>query len=115
MKMETTKKAIDSGKLLRDYCEKKRIYKAALSRKMGLKYPTMLLNLKSDTISINRLIEFSHGLEHNFLQDIAAQLPEHYTTDAVLNNNHNEEISALKQRIKELENENALLMKLVKG
>jgi len=112
--VQTKQKEFDAGKILRDYCDRKRIYKAALSRKMGLKYPTMLLSLKSDTISINRLAEFCHGLEHNFLLDIAAQLPAHYTTDATINTKEKEEIAALKENVKALETENALLKGMLK-
>lgn len=110
--METTLE-YNTGKLLGDYCDRKRIYKAALSRKMSIGYSTMLKNLKSDNLPINRLVEFSHGLEHNFLLDIAVQLPPHYTTDAVLNVEEMTEILVLKERIKVLEAENALLLKVM--
>lgn len=112
MEATTVITSFDTSVLLKEYCDRKRIHKAALSRKMGIKYDGMLKNLKAKNLYINRLIDFSHGLQHNFLLDIAVQLPAHYTTAAVLNAAETEEIAALKERIKILEAENALLLKI---
>ena len=92
------KKGLDTGEMLRAYCKQKRIYKAALARKMDINYQNIFTFLKSSTIDVNKLANISHALQHNFLMDIAVQLPAHYSTNAPANNSKEEEIADLKKQ-----------------
>ncbi len=114
--MKTNNKDVvfDTGLILRTYCENKRIYKAALSRKMGINYGAMLKNLKAKDLHINRLVEFSHGLEHNFVMDIAMQLPAEYKTNAAIDTTKDERIAALEQEVALLKAKNEMLVELMK-
>ena len=113
MNMKTNNKDVvfDTGLILRTYCENKRIYKAALSRKMGINYGAMLKNLKAKDLHINRLVEFSHGLEHNFVMDIAMQLPAEY--NAATDTTKDERIAALEQEVALLKAKNEMLKELL--
>lgn len=115
--METSNQHLvfDTGLILRTYCEKKRIYKAALSRKMGINYGAMLKNLKATDLHINKLVAFSHGLEHNFVMDIAVQLPAEYKTNAPTDTTKDERIAQLEQEIALLKAKNEALVEVMKG
>ncbi|MGQ7944412.1 hypothetical protein [Flavobacterium sp. WC2509] len=66
-----------------------------------------------NTLSLDIILKLSEGLEHNFLMDIAVQLPKNYTTDAPTDAITTNEIEALKEKIKLLENENQVLLKVI--
>ncbi|MFN8282772.1 MAG: hypothetical protein U0U67_06125 [Chitinophagales bacterium] len=109
------------GVLLRTYFIKNNVYRIGLAKKMGIKVQQIFYAIRTKSMDVNRLVAFSHGLQHNFLMDIAAQLPDNYTTDAKLFTKKEEEIAVLKEntkvledKIKALEAENALLLKVLK-
>ncbi|MES2573946.1 MAG: hypothetical protein V4572_03305 [Bacteroidota bacterium] len=104
---------IKTGELLSIYFKRNRIYKSGLSRKTGIGYQSILKYLKSQTLSLDILLKLSEGLEHNFLMDIAVQLPKNYTTDAPVDTSAEEEIEALKEKIKLLENKNQALLEVI--
>jgi transcriptional regulator with XRE-family HTH domain len=104
---------IKTGELLTAYCTRNRIYKSALARKTGIGYQSLIKYLKSETLPLNTLLKLSEGLQHNFLMDIAVQLPKTYTTDAPIDAIATNEIEALKEKIKLLEAEKQLLLQVI--
>jgi hypothetical protein len=74
MSIETNPIFFNTGEMLTGYCIKNRIYKAALARKMKFTYQALFYYLKADSMDIQKLVEFSHVLKHNFVMDIAVQL-----------------------------------------
>lgn len=104
---------IKTGELLSAYCKRKRIYKSGLARKTGIGYQSLLKYLKSETLPLDILLKLSEGLEHNFLMDIAVQLPKSYTTDAPIDAITTNEIETLKEKIKLLEAEKQLLLQVI--
>lgn len=104
---------IDIGELLSAYYKRKRIYKSALARKTGIGYQSILKHRKSKTLRVDTLLKISEGLEHNFLMDIAVQLPKTYTTDAPIYTTASNEIEALKEKIKLLEAEKQILLQVI--
>ncbi|PKB16563.1 helix-turn-helix transcriptional regulator [Flavobacterium sp. 5] len=102
-----------TGELLSAYCKRKRIYKSALARKTGIGYQSLLKHLKSKTLRLDTLIRISEGLGHNFLMDIAVQLPKSYTTDAPIDLSEANEIETLKEKVKLLEAEKQLLLQVI--
>ena len=102
---------INATELLKTHCKHKRIYKAELARKMNVEYKVVIRALKSNNIDINKLVAFCHGLEHNFLMEMALQLPVTYTYNTT--NNHQQEITALQAQILKLETEKNLLQQLL--
>ena len=113
--VSTEEISFDTGALLKAYCKKKRIYKAALSRKTGIGYQSLLYYLKSQTIDVDKLVKLSHGLSHNFLLDIALQLPASYTNDAPIDSTKEDEIKLLNEQIKILQAEKDILLKALAG
>ena len=106
---------INTGELLSAYCNRKRIYKSGLARKTGIGYQSILKYLKSNTLSLATILKLSEGLEHNFLMDIAVQLPKTYTTDAPIDTAATNEIEELKEKIRLLEAEKEILLQVVRG
>jgi hypothetical protein len=70
---------LDTGALILAYCKKKRIYKAALARKMNIDYGSLFYYFKTKSMDLNKLLAFSEAMNHNFLMDLAVQLKIHLT------------------------------------
>ncbi|REG88372.1 hypothetical protein [Flavobacterium aquicola] len=104
---------IKTGELLAAYCTRNRIYKSALARKTGIDYQSLIKYFKSKTLRVDILLKLSEGLEHNFLMDIAAQLPKNYTTDAAIDQTAADKIEALERKIELLEAEKQLLLQVI--
>ncbi|MND05631.1 hypothetical protein D3C83_265530 [compost metagenome] len=62
-------------------------------------------------MDVQKLMDFSHALNHNFLMDLAAQLPASYTSDAPRDTAIEEENIRLKEQIKILQAEKETLLK----
>ncbi|PKB15194.1 helix-turn-helix domain-containing protein [Flavobacterium sp. 5] len=106
---------IKTGELLTAYCTRKRIYKSALARKTGIDYQSLIKYLKSETLRLDILLKLSEGLSHNFIMDIAVQLPANYTTDAPIDQTAANKIEALERKIELLEAEKQVLIQLFGG
>ena len=106
--------SFDTGQMLFDYFERKSIYRIGLAKKMGIGVQQIFYCIKKKTIDTQKLTDFSHALEHNFFLDMAAQMPETYTSNSGIFKKKNEEIAALKERVKILEAENAVLLRVLK-
>ena len=99
------------GQILSDYLKKHRIFKSALARSIGVSDAQILYYQKSVDLKPSILLKISHALKHNFFADLAAQLPETYTTDAPQDHTKDEEITQLKRRIEILEAQLEVLRK----
>ncbi|HUM50689.1 MAG TPA: hypothetical protein PK431_02700 [Chitinophagales bacterium] len=115
METNDTRNKFNTGEMLTAYCIKNRIYKAALARKMNLAYRNIFYFLKTDTMSIEKLVEFSHVLKHNFVMDIAVQLPAEYKTNAPTDTTKDELIAQLEKELALLKAKNEALMEVMKG
>lgn len=104
---------IHTGELLSAYYNRKGIYKSELARKTGIGYQSILRQRKLKTMAVDDLLKISEALQHNFLMDIAAQLPKTFTTDAPVDATAANEIEALKEKIKLLEAEKQILLQVV--
>ena len=109
--MNTT---IHIGQLLLNYFEKHRTHKAALACLLQVKPTAILRYQKRDSLQISILINISHALKHNFLMDIAQELPQEYTTNKPMFVEKEAEIEALRKEVEILKKEKALLLEIVK-
>lgn len=91
------------GQQLKTYFKKKRIYKAALARVMGKQKSAVQRYLLLPSLQAAVLWDLSWALKHNFLMDLAAQLPPEFTSDAP------DPTLPLQQQIANLQKENELL------
>ncbi len=60
-----------TGKMLKEYIDKKRIFKSALGRVLNLNIKSILEYQKNDTIQTAILWDLSNALKHNFFMDLA--------------------------------------------
>lgn len=104
---------INTGALLSEYYDSKRIYKSVLARKTGISYQTILQQRKEKTLQVDALVKISEVLEHNFFMDIAVQFPKSFTTNAPADTTMTIEIEALKEKIKLLEAEKQVLLQVL--
>ena len=98
--IETT--APNIGALISRVYKEKRTYKSALARKLGVRPTTALNYAKKTSMQTTTLWKLSLILRHNFLKDLADQLPKEFSTYAPKD-------SSLANRIALLEQENELL------
>ena len=109
-----SKISFNTGQILFDYLERNNIYRIGLAKKMGIDVQQIFYAVKKKSMDSQKLTDFSHALEHNFFMDMAAKMPEAYTSNSGIFKKKNEEIAALKERVKELEAENAVLLRVLK-
>lgn len=114
------------GQMLTDYFKKHKVNRSKATRKMGLNPQQLFYYMKRSSMDFDKLIEFSHGLKHNFLLDMAVKMPQDYTNNVVSSADKNfltkekelavalEEINELKEKLKIAEVENSLLLKVLK-
>jgi len=67
------------GVMIESYLTEKRIHKAVLARELSVSFQQLIRIRKQNNMQVSRLWQFSHILKHNFIADIAAQLPSGYT------------------------------------
>lgn len=67
------------GNLLNNFLVKNRRSPSALSRKLGIRVNSVLKIRKKETIQVALLWKISTLYKHNFIADVAAQLPSFYT------------------------------------
>ena len=107
--------APNTGALLKDFFKKRRIRKAALARLINRSPKTLATYGRNSTMQTAVLWEICHALKHNFLLDIAAQLPSTYSTNAPIDNSKEERIAQLEKEIDLLKAKNEALMEALKG
>ena len=99
------------GSLIHNYFKLKRIFKAALARKMNLKPSSISYCLKQKSVQTQFLWDLSVALEHNFYQDIANLLPENYSVTTPNNIDLKNQIAALEKQVLILTTEKEILLK----
>ena len=72
----------DVGKVIRTHIKKRRISKAALSRNVNHNHQALHSILQRHSLQLQTLWELCVAMRHNFLLDLAAQLPADFTTHA---------------------------------
>lgn len=102
--MKTQKKLIPPhlGNLLKTYYKTNRINKSGLARVMNRSRATVQDYEERKSLQCNVLWDVCVAVEHNFFADLAAQLPQTYTTNVP-------EDTTQAQRIAQLEEENRIL------
>ena len=99
------------GNMLKAFYTERKINKAALARAIHRAKPSVHNYEKRDNLPCKIIWDISVALQHNFFADIAAQLPQTYTTNVPEDTNQ-------AQRIAQLEDENRILfvqLELLKG
>ncbi|MBJ7428212.1 MAG: hypothetical protein JHD28_04545 [Bacteroidia bacterium] len=69
---------------------------------------------KQESLQSSVLMALCHALKHNFFADIAALLPQEYTTNAPTNSEQTNKIAELEQEIIMLNREKNLLLEALK-
>ena len=91
------------GQLLKNHIRKHRLRRGVLAGILGRSYSTVYNYQESPSMQTHILWELSTALKHNFFRDLAAQLPEDFTSNAPGGNLH------FQERIAALEEENKML------
>lgn len=99
------------GNMLNTFYKTRKVNKAALARAIHRAKPTVHKYSNRSSLQCSVLWDVSVALEHNFFADLAAKLPQTYTTNIP-------EDTTQAQRITQLEEENKILavqLELLKG
>ncbi|MBW2936676.1 hypothetical protein KXJ69_01075 [Aureisphaera sp. CAU 1614] len=91
------------GNMLQNRIKLRRISKAALSRNAGRTPQTIQRYLKRPSLQFSILWELCVAMQHNFLLDLAAQLPADFTTYAP------DPTLALQEALEQQKEENTIL------
>ena len=110
--MKKSKHNIDTGRLLRDFIEKRFVNRTELGDKIGRTAQSISKYSQNESIQTEILIEICYALQHNFFQDIAHQLPGDFTVNPQWNNDYSQRLKDLEQENAVLKIQNELLMKL---
>lgn len=105
---------IHLGDLLKNYLDSNKIYKSSLARKLNKADNVILYYQKQASLQTSILFELCHALKHNFFQDIAAQLPNNYTTSVPEDHQKDDTIAQLEQQILILQAEKEVLLQAFK-
>ncbi len=113
--MKTSMHLIDTGIMLLKHLNKHRITKSSLGKNINRTGISVLRYTQNYSIQTGILLDICHALQHNFFQDIADQLPKDFSVlNAPLEKNKltawEIETAQLKERIKILEAEKAILL-----
>jgi len=110
--MKKGKNNIDTGKILNDFFKENHIVKGDLGRKVNRNTQSIINYGKKDSIQTAILIELCYALEHNFLLEMANQLPKHFLPIPTHDVETQKLIADMKEEIKILKVQNELLMKI---
>ena len=89
----------DFGKILKQYIDRKRIAKSELARAIAVNDSQIIAYQKRASLQLGLVLRLSHAMKHNFFQDIAATLPNAYSTDAPIDETKDKLIADLQQQI----------------
>ncbi|WP_432672431.1 hypothetical protein [Flavobacterium sp. SM2513] len=92
----------DIGAFIARYFKEKRTYKSALARKLKVRPQTVLGYRQKKSMQTQTIWTLSLELKHNFMKDLADQLPKEFSTFSPKD-------TTLQDRIAALETENELL------
>jgi plasmid maintenance system antidote protein VapI len=104
---------IHIGALLQRYIKENNVSKAALARALDIGPANLEVRLKQDWIRTDILLKISQLLEHNFFTDIAASLPEKFSTNKTKDLAKDNLIAELELEIKMLKRERDMLGNLI--
>lgn len=110
----TTQTPIHAGDILKNYIDTHRLYKSALNRTLNKPPNTVLRYQKQASLSSQVLIDLSHALRHNFLADLAALLPESYTTTEPKDNRQEQRIAELEAQLTIVQAEKSVLLEALR-
>ena len=113
--MKPSKNNIDTGIMIEKYLSKHRIPKTSLGKDINRTGISVLRYTQNFSIQTSILLDICHALKHNFFQEIADQLPADFAVDKQpvskqQSSEHDMEIAQLKEQIKILEAEKAVLL-----
>ena len=106
---------IHIGTLLKRYIKENNVSKAALARALDIDPANLEVRLKQSWIRTDILLKISKLLEHNFFADIAAVLPEKFSTNKIKDSTKDNLIAELELEIKMLKRERDVLSNLIKA
>jgi DNA-binding Xre family transcriptional regulator len=106
---------IDTGIMIEKYLKKHRISKTSLGKKINRTGISIFRYTENISIQTGILLDICHALKHNFFQDMADQLPKDFTVSNIPPADNRlpaweKETAELKERIKILEAEKAVLL-----
>ncbi|CAM3948501.1 hypothetical protein FLAN108750_00725 [Flavobacterium antarcticum] len=103
----------DVGLLLERFIKERRIFKSALARKLRVRPQTVQTYLKKSTMQSETIWQLSVALQHNFLQDLADQLPKEFSTYVTKDTSLQEKCAALEEELKITKAQLAVLKELM--
>lgn len=103
---------IHTGQLIKKIIEQKNLSPTKMALSIGIPNTAIYAYGKRKSIQTSILINLCHAARHNFFKDIANQLPNDYTQDAM--SSSEQEIVGLKKEIERLQYENSLMKELLK-
>jgi DNA-binding Xre family transcriptional regulator len=117
--MKVSENNIDTGMLIQKHLNRHRISKTYLGKKINRTGISIFRYTENVSIQTGILLDICHALKHNFFQDIADQLPKEFAVNNVPVDDvrlpiWEKETAELKERIKILEAEKAVLLEVFK-
>jgi uncharacterized small protein (DUF1192 family) len=109
--LETT--APNVGALIERVYKERRIFKSALARKLSVSPTTVLDYSKKTSMQTATLWNLSVALKHNFLKDLADQLPKEFSSYAVKDTTLQDRIIALEKENERLQAEVNILQRIL--
>ncbi|MGQ7946440.1 hypothetical protein [Flavobacterium sp. WC2509] len=106
-------KNVHIGTLLKGYIKENNVSKAALSRALDIDPANLEVRLKQAWIRTDILLKISNLLQHNFFTDIAALLPDKFSTNKIGDQAKDDLIAELELEIKMLKRERDVLSNLI--
>lgn len=107
-------KAPNLGNMLLTFYENRRVNIAGLARVMNLSRTTVWKYHQRQSLQVKILWGVCIGLRHNFFADIAAQLPEDFTSNVPANTNAQDRIALLEAENRELKMQLDLLKEVMR-
>ena len=101
------------GNMLKNYYSANRVNKAALARRINRTSTTVQKFHTRRSLQCNVLWDISVALQHNFFADIAAQLPQSYSTNLPETNDPAKRIAQLEEENKTLTSHLELLKEIM--
>lgn len=99
-KLEAISTVPPIGLILTRFIKERRVFKSALARKLLVSPQTVQAYLKKNTMQTETIWKLSLALKHNFLQDLADQLPKDFSTYAIKDLSLQEKCTALEEELK---------------
>lgn len=108
------KAMIDTGKMILDFMNERRLSKTELGAMIGREGISILQYTRNKGIQTEILLNLCNATKHNFFQDIANELPKDYTVNKDIFAEKDALIMQLQEEVKVLKIQNEVLLR-VKG